>query len=162
MVSCGSKNGHQKDTCSKAIGLRRARNILTIFSLIVNMIGEIYMRTRIIFTLIINEIIHMSSKNHEANDDRHNSDSLIIAQYSPVCFVSYEKWVQRGKYPKNTRLNYLIGNYNEEWLAVYSGRCMGVEKPDYLPAASVQTVRRRIVAQTLIRSRRMLNGDPPT
>ena len=59
----------------------------------------------------------MSSKNHEANDDRHNSDSLIIAQYSPVCFLSYEKWVQRGKYPKNTRLILLEIIMKNGWLS---------------------------------------------
>ena len=38
MVSCGCKNGHQKDMCSKEIALH-AQNKPTIIGSIVNMIG---------------------------------------------------------------------------------------------------------------------------
>ena len=44
VVRCGSKNGHQKDMCSKEIELR-VQNILTILSLIIDVIGETYMNT---------------------------------------------------------------------------------------------------------------------
>ena len=41
MVRCRSKNGHQKDICSKEIGLR-AQNLLPILNLEVNIIGRTY------------------------------------------------------------------------------------------------------------------------
>ena len=37
VVRCGSKNGHQKDMCSKEIGLH-AQNLLTIQGSIFNMV----------------------------------------------------------------------------------------------------------------------------
>ena len=42
VVRCGSKNGHQKDMCSKVIGLH-VSNMLIIQVSTINMIGETYM-----------------------------------------------------------------------------------------------------------------------
>ena len=42
MVTCGTKNGHQRDMCLKEIRLR-VQNMLTIQSVIVNMISGIYL-----------------------------------------------------------------------------------------------------------------------
>ena len=44
VVRCGSKNGHQKDTRLKEIGLY-AQNMLAILGSIVNMTGGSYMAT---------------------------------------------------------------------------------------------------------------------
>ena len=48
----------------------------------------------------------MSSEDYEANGyHRHGLDLLLALITS---FISYEKWVQREKYPHNTRLPYSL------------------------------------------------------
>ena len=78
-----------------------AQNRVTLQGLIVNMIkgGEgLYDHLMItwIFTLIMNKKFHMTSKNHEANGYGHDPHLLSISAQI-VCFLSYEKWVQKRK-----------------------------------------------------------------
>ena len=81
MIRRDSKNKHQKNMCSKEIGLR-AQNIVTVLSLIVNtteknLYNHLISTRR--FTLIMNKNIHMSSKIYEQNDyDLDNLDLLIV------------------------------------------------------------------------------------
>jgi hypothetical protein len=78
VVRCGSKNGQKKDVCLKKIKLH-AQNILTILVSIVNRIGgEQYdhLMSTGIFTLIMNENIHMTSENDKNNGYGHNMDLL--------------------------------------------------------------------------------------
>ena len=81
MVRCGSKNGHQKDnvfkrdwtTCSKFVNHSRLNSQ--------HNWGDLYdhLMSKRIFTLIIIEDIHMSSKNYEENGYSHDLDLLIIS-----------------------------------------------------------------------------------
>lgn len=47
--------------------------------------------------------IHMSSESYEATGYKDGLDALIIS-HEITCFVSYDKWVERGNYPNNTCL----------------------------------------------------------
>lgn len=49
--------------------------------------------------------IHTSSKNDEANGYKHGLDLLIsVGLFS--CFILYETWTQREKYPNNIHLTF--------------------------------------------------------
>ena len=79
MVSCESKDGHQKDMCWKEIGLL-AQNLLAILDAIVNIIGGP------VWTLNDSENLHfdnendmhMSSKKYEKSGYMHNLGLLIV------------------------------------------------------------------------------------
>ena len=69
MVRCGSKYGHQKDVYLKKIGLC-TQKMLTTLSSVVNIIGggpTVYghLMSARIFTMIMNKIFHMNSRNYE-------------------------------------------------------------------------------------------------
>lgn len=75
--------------------------MLTILGPIVNMIRDMYnhfMCPKII-TLIFDSKIHVSSNNYEAKDMGHDLDSLVTL-HQLKCFMSFEKWVRRGKVSK--------------------------------------------------------------
>ena len=54
--------------------------------------------------------IHMSSKNYEENGCYRHGLDLHLAQITS--FISYEKWVQREKYPHNTRPPYSLAKWS--------------------------------------------------
>ena len=75
--------------------------MLTILGSMVNTDGymTILMSTRT-FNLIMSKINYMSSKNSEANGYRQRSGFANHLTLS-ACFISYKKWVQREKSPKD-------------------------------------------------------------
>ena len=85
MVRCGSKNEHQKGRHV----FRSDRNMLTILDSIVNMIGPPIqpLNEHGNFHFDNGCHVHMTSKNHEANDL--DWDLALIA-----CFLFCEKWMQ--------------------------------------------------------------------
>ena len=101
VVRCGSKKGHQEVMCLKEIGLR---SIVKVIHSKINIIrGPVWpLNEHEIFTLTMNKIF-LQGRYGIANH------LTLIA-----CFISYEKWVQREKYPNNTRLPQSINSKKKE------------------------------------------------
>jgi len=72
VVMCGFKNGQQEQTCLKEIRLC-VQNLLTILSLVVNMIGE-------------HQLSHFNMKHHSINKRAHKIQEIVNLK-SHITFV---------------------------------------------------------------------------
>jgi hypothetical protein len=101
---CESKNSLALETYvfKKKMGLR-VQNMLIILSSVVNMIEGTYMITRI-FTFVMNKIFIWASQLR----GKWQPALFEFVDYLAlnVCFISYEKWVQKEKYPSKACLPY--------------------------------------------------------
>ena len=105
VVRCGSNNGYLRDMCSKDIGLR-VQNVMTVLSLIVNIIdGDLlydhFMSIRI-FTLMINEIFIRALNIMRKTTMTLNWiwNHLILLMW----FISQEKWASIWNYFLNLKI----------------------------------------------------------
>ena len=92
-----------KNTCVfKEIGLH-AQNMLPILGSIVNMIVTTYMTTYCT-RWMMNKIYSMSFKKKTLGKWLRAHCGIANHYALIACFVTNEKWVQKEKYPNNTRL----------------------------------------------------------
>ena len=114
-VMCGSRNGHQKDMCSKEIGLC-APNMLSVLGSNDNIIGWTYMS---ISWALESLLWYWIGNSYDLRKLRVNylQARLIFANHLALraCFISYEKWVQRQKCLIEVHLP-----YHNNWIEKYT------------------------------------------
>ena len=120
VVRCGSKNWQQKDMWLKEIELC-AQNMLTILSLIVNMIGRTCMTTKRARESSLSEWLRYSFQLQHLRGTWLRARFQFASHLALIFrFISYQKGVQSEKYPSKAHAPYILSPiYNCIWLSFH-------------------------------------------